>query len=213
MDDVLIDVSESVRIAIKKTVEFFVGKLIEREEIEDLRLTGGFEEYCHCIEKLLERRSVYIPREIIQKKFQEYYINRNFTGLIRNERWMLDPKLLSRLAKKYKLGLRSSRGRIETEFALELAKAKKYFRSMITSEDISGNLDKELAKLMKKLNAKGTYYIGNSVDDYEASKKADMGFIGIVPPNSDKLKYKKVLRQKGAKVVLNHVNELMNVVR
>src|SRR3989344_2626856 len=164
MDDVLIDVSESVRIATKK-------------------------------------------------KFQEYYINRNFTGLIRNERWMLDPKLLIRLAKKYKLGLRSSRGRIETEFALELAKAKKYFRSMITSEDISGNLDKELAKLMKKLNAKGPNKTGNSVDDYEASIKSDMDFIGIVPPNSDKLKYKKVLRQKGAKVVLNHVNELMNVVR
>jgi len=213
MDDVLIDVSNSTRVAIKKTVEFFVGRLIEEEEIEEMRLNEDSEGYYRCIEKLLEKRELYTPREIIKKKFQEYYINRNFSGLIKNERWMLDSKLLNSLSKKYKLGLRSNRGRIETEFALELAKAKKYFRSIVTSDDVSGDLDKELMELAKKMNAKGTCYVGNSVDDYEASKKAELDFIGIIPPKSDKLKYKQILKKRGAKVVLNHVNDIRQAVK
>ncbi|MFC1705163.1 hypothetical protein ACFLZ6_02450, partial [Nanoarchaeota archaeon] len=101
MDGVLVDVSTSYRLAIQKTAEFFLKKSIDPEDIQELKNKGGYNNDWDLTEALIKKGGKEISRSDIINKFQKYYVGDKFKGFIKNEKWLLDVGVLTRLKSKY----------------------------------------------------------------------------------------------------------------
>ncbi len=214
IDGVLIDVSQSYRMAIKKTAEFFLGRILTMDDVEKIK-NRGINDDCDAAELLIQENGGDFRKSVIIKKFQEYYLGRNFDGLVKNEKCWIKENILKKL-KKYKLAIFTGRPKIEAKFGLERFKIKKYFNVIIAKEDVKqGKPNPEgLSKLIKKLKIKNNeaVYIGDNLADLRTAKNADINFIGVCPPNVNKAYLKTLLKSEGAEIVLNSVNEILKVV-
>lgn len=214
IDGVLIDVSNSYRIAIKKTAEFFLGRMLSMEDVEAVK-NRGINDDCDAAELLIQENGGDFRKSVIIKKFQEYYLGRKFDGLVRNEKCLIKEGVLRRL-KKYKLGVFTGRPKEEAIYGLKRFGINKYFNAVVVKEDVKeGKPGPEgLLKIIKKLNVKGSevVYVGDNLADLRAADNAGIGFIGVVPPNVSRGYLKNLLKSDGAKIVLNNVNDILKVV-
>ncbi len=55
-------------------------------------------------------------------------------------------------------------------------------------------------------------YIGDNLADLRTAKNANIKFIGVCPPNVDKVYLKALFKSEGAQIVLNSVNDIVKVV-
>lgn len=214
IDGVLIDVSKSYNLAIKKTAEFFLDKKISEKEVEDIKLAGGFNDDWDCTEEILKRNEKIIEKQKIINKFQELYLGKNFDGLIKNEKFLIKKETIEKLSKRYKLAIFTGRLRIEAEFALKKGGIFEYFSCIIAMEDVKkGKPDPEgLLKLKEKLKSNKIIYIGDIPDDLETAKNAGIGFIGVIPPYANNKKLRKIFEQNGAKKIIEDVNNILRVI-
>lgn len=215
IDGVLIDVSQSYRLAIKKTAEFFLGKILSMNEVEEIKNKGVNDDY-DAAELLIQKYGGDFRKEVIIKKFQEYYLGRNLDGLLKNEKCLINEKILKKL-KKYKLAIFTGRPKEEAKFALKRFGIEKYFKVVVTKENVKeGKPNPEgLLKIIAKLGIKNdeTVYVGDNLADLMTAKNADINFIGVIPPNVDKIYLKNLLKSEGADILLNDVNEIVKVVK
>ena len=88
MDGVLIDASNSYRIAIQKTFNFFSGKEVSLEKIQEYKNLGGYNNDWILTEKLLldEKIKIKIKYENIVEKFNEFYFGKDGDGFNRQGR-------------------------------------------------------------------------------------------------------------------------------
>jgi len=202
-------------IAIKKTAEFFLGKILAMDDVEAIKNRGINSDY-DVSELLIQENGGDFRKDVIIKKFQEYYQGRKFDGLIKNEKCLIDEKTLKKL-KKYKLAIFTGRPREEAKFALQRFKIKKYFTELIAMKDVKqGKPSPEgLLKIMKKLSVKPeeTIYVGDNLADLNSAKNAGVNFIGVTPLSSDKTYIKNVLKSEGAETVLNDVNDIVKMIK
>jgi len=214
IDGVLVDVSSSYLLAIKRTAEFFLGRLIDKEEVEDFKLKEGYNDDYGCTEAIIKNRNVSIPKEIIIKKFKEYYLGVNYAGLMKNEVWLLDKKILERLSKRFKLAIFTSRPKEEAIYVLRKANVKKYFSTLITMEDVKNKKPSPegIDIILRRAKTKNAIYFGESIDDLLAAKNANVDFIGVVPSGFNKNKFKDVLRKNGVKIILDNINKINKVI-
>ncbi|MFA5763563.1 MAG: histidinol-phosphate transaminase [archaeon] len=178
MDGVLVDVNNSYRIAIKQTAEFFTKKEVTQKEIQSYKEITGYNNDWDLTEAIILSRGKKIPKQEIIDKFQEYYLGKNFDGLITKEKWMLDKKILSKLSKKYTLSIFTGRPKIEAEFALKINNTAKYFSLLVGMEDVlKGKPDPEgIYVSLKKLGIINGIYFGDTPNDEIAAKKANVGY-------------------------------------
>src|SRR3989338_6766683 len=196
IDGVLIDVSKSYRLSIKKTAEFFLCKEISGKEVEKVKLSGGFNDDWDCTEEIIKKNGKIVEKREIISKFQEFYLGKNFNGLIKNEKLLIKTEVIGELSKRYKLAIFTGRPRIEAEFALKKGKILQYFSCIIAMDDIKkGKPEPEgLLKLKKELKADELIYIGDAPDDQEVAKNAKADFIGVIPPYANKEKLKNIFK-------------------
>src|SRR5215203_6136537 len=98
MDGVLVDVSQSYRETIRATVRHFGGPEISPEGIQDYKNSGGWYNDWALSQKILADAGIEIPYDAVVKQFNLIFFGENNDGLILNERWMVEPGLLSRLS-------------------------------------------------------------------------------------------------------------------
>ncbi len=210
MDGVLIDVSQSYLLSIKKTAEFFIGQMIDLDQIIRLKQMGGYNDDYDCSEAIIINHGKHIRKEIIIKKFQEYYMGKKFMGLIQNEKWLPDKKILSSLSRKYKLAIFTGRPRMEAIFALRTYRAENYFKMIVCMEDTPNKKPSPdgINMITEKFKTTQAVYVGDSVDDLMAARAAEIGFIGVIAPGFDKIRHKNVLKESGAKMVVDNINQL-----
>lgn len=214
MDGVLVDVSQSYRLAIQKTAEFFLKKSILPEEIQEFKNAGGYNNDWDLTRALIKKEGKEVDESEVIDKFQSYYIGKKFKGFIRNEKWLLEPAVLSRLKSRYKLAILTGRPKDEAEYALKRFKTDKFFDVVVTMDDLPKNKHKPdphgLQLVMKKLKTKKAVYFGDVVDDIIMAVKAGIRVIGIVPKYVDG-NTRKLLLEKGAAKVLDDINQLEGV--
>lgn len=214
IDGVLIDVSQSYRLAIKKTAEFFLGKMLSMDDVEAVK-NRGVNDDCDAAESLIQENGGDFRKSVIIKKFQEYYLGRNFDGLIKNEKCLVNEKILKKL-KRYKLAVFTGRPKEEAFYGLKRFNIRKYFNDVVVKEDVKeGKPNPEgLLKLIKKLGVKSdeTVYVGDNLADLRAAKNAEVNFVAVVPPNVNKVYLKTLLKSEGAEVILNDINNIAKVV-
>ncbi|MDP7180254.1 MAG: HAD family hydrolase [Candidatus Woesearchaeota archaeon] len=213
VDGVLIDVSRSFRVATKKTVEFFLEKKIDMKEVYQQKLKTGFNDDFDCTDAILKKHKKRIKRKEIIKKFEEYYLGRNFNGLIRKEKLLLKTSVIKKLAKNNTLAIFTGRSKKELSFTLKHYKLKKYFKKIITVDDVKKKKPNPegIKKIINSVKPKKTFYVGDSIDDFNASKKAKIPFIGVIPPYGDKKKLRKVF--KSADHTISNINNIIKVVK
>ncbi len=214
MDGVMVDVSKSYRLVIKKTVESFSNQGITYEEIESYKSRGGYNNDWDITEAILNNLGIAVPHNKIVRIFQQYYLGNNFNGFIKNEKWLLKRSTLNKLKQNYRVGIVTGRPRIEAECALKKAGFEKDFDVLITMEETNGKgkpnpYGIELA--LQKLHARRAVFLGDNVDDIKAAIAAGIIPIGVLPPHTKGRKTVKLLQKFGAKRVLESVNDIVRV--
>ena len=101
IDGVLVDVTDSYRLAIKKTAEHYSGLDITFGDIQQLKNESGFNNDWDLTEELLKRKGFVIEKHKIIETFQQFYWGHEGDGLIQNESWLMDKSLLLKLSQKY----------------------------------------------------------------------------------------------------------------
>jgi HAD superfamily phosphatase len=212
MDGVLVDVSNSYRLAIKETAKFFTKEDVSDKEIQEIKNLGGYNNDWDATEAIIEKRDEKVSTAQIIDKFQQYYKGKKFDGFIKNETWMLKKEVLEQLKKEYRLGIVTGRPREEAEFALKTSGNQEFFDVMITMDDMEEEKPNPLLLTiaLEQLGCKEGYYVGDTVDDMVMAQNAGVIAIGVIPPKVDP-DNAKLLKDNGAKDVLSDINKIKEV--
>ena len=208
MDGVLVDVSKSYRVAIKQTAEYFLkNKKISYNEIQKYKEKGGLNNDWDCTQAILQDNGVNKSRDEIQQKFDEICVG----GVIDNETLIVDLKLLDQISKKYNLAIITGRPRRDAEYTIKKFGLDKYFKTVLTLDEFSDKSD-GINFCIEKFNSKKAIYIGDTVDDIKAANDSNIDSIGIIPP-SPSARIKEILQAQGAKIVLDNISQITEVLK
>ncbi len=210
MDGVLVDVSQSYRTAIQKTAEFFTKQEVTKEQIQEFKEKGGYNNDWDLTQAIIKSRGINVNLATIVEKFQEVYFQVRDT-----EKWLLDKQVLSELKKKFKLGIVTGRPKDEAIYVLENNNVKDDFELLIAMEDVNGKQKPNpfgILKAMKALDVENAVYVGDTIDDMYAARRAKIDGIGVYPPGFESKWLKELMKKNGAKVVLDDVNKISEVI-
>lgn len=215
MDGVLVDVSRSYRLTIKRTVEYFLGRSISFSQIQHDKNRGGFNNDWDLTEAILMDYGKRIEKEKIIGVFQEIYLGESFNGLIKNERWLLDMKILHNIKRNFKTGIITGRPKREACYTLERFGTEEYFPVLITMDDVPLKRAKPdpfgIQLAMKKLHAARAYYFGDTVDDMIAARRANLIPVGVISGAVKRKIQRNLLINSGAQCILNDINDILEV--
>ena len=212
MDGVLIDVSKSYRTVIKRTAEFFIEEEVSFEKIANFKEQGGFNNDWDLSLAIVKEKRSDVTRDEIIEVFQKLYLGENWNGLILSESLMINKELLRQLSIRFKLGIVTGRPKEEALFALKRFGIEKFFSSLVGMEDVKeGKPSPEgINRAKEELGEKECWYIGDTTDDMIAAIAADIKPVGVVF-SENRERAAKFLKEAGAEIVLNDVNELKEV--
>ncbi len=88
MDGVLVDVTESYRETIQRTVEHFTGHRISREEIQDWKNRGGWNDDWALSHRLISDAGARVDYQVVVDYFNSIFHGDGTSGLILRERWI-----------------------------------------------------------------------------------------------------------------------------
>ena len=214
MDGVLVDVSRSYRLAIKRTVQQFSGKDITFPEIQQYKNRPGTNNDWDVTEQILRDRGQAADRETIIEVFQGYYLGKDFGGFIRDEKWLLGEDVLARVREGHRLGIVTGRPKPEAEYVLERFRVGAYFSCLVTMDDVPPDRGKPdpagIRLALEKLGVREGWYVGDSVDDVEAAQGAGLVPIGIATnqTHGDLQAHRSLLLSHGARYLLEDVNSI-----
>ena len=210
IDGVLVDVSKSYRVAIKETAEYFTGKNISFEEIQEYKNRGGLNNDWDLTEAIIQGKGKSTDKKKIIKKFQYYY-----KKLTNNEKFLLDKRILKSLSERYTLAILTGRPRKETYSVLKRNKITNCFSTIVTMEEVIKQkpFPDGLLKILNQYSNSDTYYFGDSIDDVKVAISANVKPIGVLPPQDKSTLLQNLLIKNGAKIVINNINEIMEVLK
>lgn len=210
MDGVLVDVGESYRATIQATVKAFTGYEPTREEIQDWKNRGGFNDDWLLSHRMIQERGVAAEYTDVVERFQKIFHGDGTNGLYVREVWIARNGLFPALAERHHLAVFTGRLRWEANLTLDRF-LPGVFDPVIGADDvIRTKPDPEgLHKICEAVPHGNCWYVGDTVDDARASRAANIPFIGIASrenPRRDELV--RLLREEGAISVLEDINSL-----
>jgi HAD superfamily hydrolase (TIGR01548 family) len=207
MDGVLVDVTESYRETIVLTVEHFTGKKISRDEIQDYKNAGGWNNDWALSQKICQDRGVEVPYATIVEYFNHLFLGE---GMIHRERWLPRDGLLDRLSANFEFAIFTGRTTEEAEITLNREGLRDRFL-LVSADDVEREKPAPdgLLKIAALAPSKQLLYIGDTVDDARCARAANVPFIGIAAPASPRRdELQELLRLEGAIQVLGDINEI-----
>lgn len=214
MDGVLVDATQSYRVAIADTFEYFTGVKVSQEKIQEIKNMGGYNNDWDLTEYLLRSVGSDIEREKIVEQFQKIYWA-DGKGTINNETILVDKALLNKLKTKYNMFIFTGRLRDEAEYTLNKLGIKDMFVDIITTSDIPEGKCKPdpygLDLIKKKTLFDKIFYFGDTIDDIQCAESADVIPIGVLPPQDKKDFLKNKMYEKGAVMVIDSLADINKV--
>lgn len=214
MDGVLVDVSESYRETIRRTVQHFTGALVSHEEIQDWKNQGGWNDDWQLSRALIAARGREMDLPEVIEYFQKIFHGENGDGLMSRERWIGRPGLMEELVTRFGLAVFTGRTRWEAELTLRRFAPEIAFDPVLGSDDVARHKPAPdgLIEIRKRFPDAACWYVGDTVDDARASRAAAVPFIGIAAPaNPRHDTLVALLRDEGAVAVLDDINALPSV--
>ena len=214
VDGVLVDVADSYRETICRTVEHFTGKQITRAQVQDYKNQGGWNNDWELSRKIANDLGAEVDYQTVIEQFQKLFLGPSGNGdggLIMRERWAPEPGLLERLNDSYRLAIFTGRIRMELEITLSRFAAGIRFDPTICTRDIENGKPAPdgLLKIAALNPAAKLVYVGDAVDDAQSARAAGVPFIGVAAaanPRGEALAT--LLKAEGAVAILDNVNEL-----
>lgn len=207
MDGVLVDVTESYRETIIRTVENFTNQTITREQIQNYKNQGGWNNDWALSQKICADLGVKVAYGTVVTYFNSLFLD---DGLIHRERWLPRDGLLDRLSAKFELAIFTGRSVLEAEITLGREKVRDRFL-LVTSDDVAREkpAPEGLLKIAALRPGKKLLYVGDTVDDARCARAANVPFIGIAAPESPRRSdLLELFRVEGAIQVLGDINEI-----
>jgi len=207
MDGVLVDVTDSYRETIVRTVEHFTAKAITRELIQDYKNQGGWNNDWALSQKICADLDFEVPYGAVVEYFNHLFLDQ---GLIHRERWLPKDGLLDSLSAKFELAIFTGRTTQEAEITLQRQGLRDLFLLMTAD-----NVEREkpapdgLLKIAKQRPEKKLLYVGDTVDDARCARAANVPFIGIAAPHTPRRdELLELFHREGAIQVLGDINEI-----
>lgn len=210
MDGVLVDVNESYRATIQATVKLFTGYEPAREEIQDWKNQGGWNDDWLLSQAMIRKRGIEAEYDEVVERFQHIFHGDGSDGLFLRERWIARDALFPTLAANHTLAVFTGRLRWEANLTLDRF-LPGVFDPVIGADDVTRHKpDPEgLHKICQSVPHGRCWYVGDTVDDARASRAANIPFIGIAAsgnPRRDELV--RLLHDERAVAVLEDINFL-----
>ena len=207
MDGVLVDVSESYRETIVRTVAHFTGQTITRAKIQEYKNQGGWNNDWALSQKISKDLGVEVPYATVIEYFNFLFLEQ---GLIHHERWLPRDGLLDRLSAKFELAIFTGRTTEEAEITLKREGVRDRFLLM-TANDVEHEKPAPdgLLKIAAMRPSKKILYVGDTVDDARCARAANVPFIGIAAPSHERrAELLNLFALEGAIQVLGEINEI-----
>jgi HAD superfamily hydrolase (TIGR01548 family) len=214
MDGVLVDVSESYRETIQRTVEHFTARRISRTEIQDWKNRGGWNDDWALSHRLITDAGVDVDYQTVVDYFNSIFHGNGSDGLILRERWIAGDSLFERLAARFQLAVFTGRLRWEAELTLIRCAPQLRFDPIIGCDDVTRPKPAPdgLMKICAEHPAKVRWYVGDTVDDARCARQAGVPFIGIAAPANPRYHdLVAVLKAEKAVAILDDINQLEQV--
>ena len=214
MDGVLVDVTESYRETIQRTVEHFTGRRTSREEIQDWKNRGGWNDDWALSTELIRSAGVKVEYQSVVDYFNSIFHGNGTDGLILRERWIAGSGLFERLAERFQLAVFTGRLRWEAELTLNRCAPALRFAPIIGADDVTRPkpAPEGLIKACEQCPAERRWYIGDTVDDARCAREAGVPFIGIAAPGKPRHEeLVRVLQAEKAIAILDDINQLERV--
>ena len=214
MDGVLVDVTDSYRETIVRTVEHFTGAVITRPQIQDYKNQGGFNDDWKLSHHIINQHGIAVEFQTVVDYFQNLFHGNGTDGLILRERWMAHDGLFDRLSARFDFAIFTGRMRWEAEVTLNRFAPSLRFDPIIGMEDVAAlkPAPEGLLKIAAANPDRKLWYVGDTVDDARCAHAASVPFIGIASPASPRhADLASLFVAENAVTVLDDINQLESV--
>lgn len=213
MDGVLAEVTESYREGIVQTVEFFTGKRIEREIIQDYKNQGGWNNDWALSQKITADLGVQVDYDTVVQQFNVFFLGpkNDGQGLIQREGWFPKPGFLERLSETHGLAIYTGRVRYEAVITLDrFAKGIRFDPVLCADEIAVGKPAPDgLIEIQRRKPEAKLWYVGDTVDDARCARAAGVPFIGIAAHTHVKRdELVNLFQQEQAVAIVENINEI-----
>ncbi len=214
MDGVLVDVTESYRETIARTVEHFTGVKISNEEIQRYKNQGGWNDDWRLSHHIIRGEGADVPFEQVVESFQHIFLGNGADGLMRREKWVARPGKLEKLQQRFRFAVFTGRPQPEARMTLDRFAGGFHFDPVIGMHDVENRKpapDGLLRILSDNCDCK-VYYVGDTVDDARCARAAGVPFIGIAAPHHPHyLDLVFLFQGEGAYAIVDDINYLEEV--
>lgn len=206
LDDTLIDINITRELVVQKIFEDFLNIHMNINNIKQELKKYKKEDYIDTIKTVLEVNNLKINLYDLIKKFTYYYLS-----IAKDtEKLIITQETLNYLKNKYDLCIITGRPRQFYDLIWK-DKFTKYFKYVVCQGDFENTPRKPepdiILKTIEKYNLDAEYYIGNSIKDIIATKKANLKSICVMHTEKDK----KLLIDNGCDIVINNINDLKDI--
>ena len=211
MDGVLVDPTETFRRALIDTVRHFAGVTITQDDIVRIKNGGGYNDDSEIALLAIREAGFDADMSEIRTFGRALYWGNNADGYIRNERWLVDPGLLERLAAKRRLAIFTGRGMQSATHTLRRFCSQIDFDPIVTHEQVEHlkPAPDGLLLIRRAVPDRDMVFVGDNVDDCRSALAAGVRFVGIAAPDTPRHEETKALFEElGAETVLKSVNDL-----
>jgi HAD superfamily phosphatase len=216
MDGVLVDVTESYRETIARTVEHFTGARPPHERIQEVKNAGGWNDDWKLSHHLVREAGIEAAFEDVVSHFQGLFLGNGSgeDGLMLRERWVAKPGALEELNEQFGFAVFTGRPKVEAEMTLRRFAPGLVFAPVIGMEDVNNHkpAPEGLLKILETNSGCRVFYVGDTVDDARCAKAASVPFIGIAAPSNPLyLDLVFLFQAEGAYAIVDDVNYLEEV--
>lgn len=214
VDGVLAEVSESYREGVVETVQFFTGKRVTRELVQEYKNRGGYNNDWLLSQKIASDLGVDVPYQTVVDQFNKAFFGTNNDGLIARESWFPKPGLLERLGRQYELALFTGRLQVELDITLTRFAPRMHFDPVICAEHVKeGKPSPEGLELIRERKpGRELFYVGDTVDDARSSRAAGVPFIGVVADSHlSRAEILRLFEEEHAIAIVENVNQIEEV--
>jgi HAD superfamily phosphatase len=184
MDGVLVDVTESYRETIARTVEHFTGARPTRAQIQEHKNAGGWNDDWKLSHHMVREAGVDAMFEDVKAHFQKLLHGDGVTGLMLREQWVARPGVLEKLNRQFRFALFTGRPKWEAELTLKRFAPELAFDPIIGAGEVENHKPAPDGLLQIRKLYLDPFYVGDTVDDARCAKAAGVRLIGIAAPSN-----------------------------
>ncbi len=214
MDGVLVDVTESYRETIARTVHHFTGAAVTPEKIQEYKNQGGWNDDWQLSHHIVTSAGIDVPFDDVKAHFQKLFLGNGADGLMLREQWVARPGTLERLNQQFQFALFTGRPRAEAQMTLDRFARDFEFAPIIGMYDVRRHKPAPdgLLQIRDAYPGAKMFYIGDTIDDARCARAAGIPFIGIAAPSNPLyLDLVFLFQETGVHAIVDDINYLEEV--